>query len=223
MKKKLMVLMLAMCLVTAAVGCGKKNADDSATENAGNSDVTPQAELVQMVNTDLPGIASERDSAVAIYNKYFEEGADLDSETWRDQLENEALKSYDSYLEKLNALTYKNAEVQTLKDLYTKSAECQKEAIVSVIAAIQDVDTAQLDSAQQSISDSQTYLKMYEESLKDLCQKYGIEIKGNFQSSTMTEVTTEATTEAPKKSSETDASKTDASQAEASESDAEEE
>ncbi|MBR6404243.1 MAG: hypothetical protein IKS48_12725 [Eubacterium sp.] len=223
MKKKLMVLMMAMCFVAAAVGCGKKDSDNGTTENADNSEATTKAEIVQMVNKDLPGIASERDSAVAIYNKYFEEGADLDSETWRDQLENDALKSYEAYLEKLNALKYQSPEVETLKDLYTKSAESQKEAIVCVIAAIQDVDTAQLESAQQSISDSQTYLKNYEESLKDLCQKYGIEIKGNFQSSTMTEATTEATTEAPKKSSETDASKTDASKNEASESDADSE
>jgi len=213
MKKKIVATVMAVCLAAVTLaGCGKKT-DEAGTTEA-NADVTPQAEIVQMVNTDLPGIASERQSAVSIYNKYFEDGADLDSQTWREQLENDALTSYEAYLEKLSALTYQNAEVQTLKDLYQKSAESQKDAIANVIAAIKAVDATQLDSAQQSINDSKTYLKMYEDSLKDLCTKYGIEINGEFQTADM-EDPTQVTTEAPT------ASKTDASPSDASSTDAE--
>lgn len=217
MKKKIVATLVAMCLTVAFAGCGKKSDDAGATESSGNGDVTPQAEIVQMVNTDLPGIASERESAVTIYNKYFADGADIDSATWREQLENDALKSYESYLEKLDAIQYQNAEVQTIKDLYQKSAESQKDAIVCVIAAIKDVDTTQLDSAQQSINDSKTYLKMYEDSLKDTCAKYGIEIVGEFQTTDMEDASAakQVTTEAPK------ATKTDASPSDASSTDAE--
>ena len=215
MKKKIVATVMAMCLALAFTGCGKKN-DDGTTESTGNADVTPQAEIVQMVNTDLPGIASERDSAVSIYNKYFEDGADLDSQTWRDQLENDALKSYESYLSKLDALTYQNAEVQTLKDLYQKSAESQKEAISNVVEAIKAVDTEKLDDAQQSIDDSKTYLKMYEDSLKDACTKYGIEIVGDFQTKDMVDAS--AVKKETKKASSTDASPTDASASDAAKS-----
>ena len=54
MKKKIVATLVAMCLTVAFAGCGKKNDDAGATESSGNGDVTPQAEIVQMVNTDLP-------------------------------------------------------------------------------------------------------------------------------------------------------------------------
>ena len=113
--------------------------------------------------------------------------SDQDSEAWRSKLETEALASYNSYLDKLNALSYENAEVNNLKDLYVKSSEGQRDAIQHVINAITEVNTDELDAAQQCITDSETYLKMYQDELTRICNSYGIEMIGEFSTSTLTD------------------------------------
>ncbi len=177
MKKRILATLVSVMMILAVVGCGKKEAALEIEEGAS----VPQ-EIVQMVNTDLPSISAERDEAVSIYNKYFQEGAELDSETWRAQLEDEALVKYDAYLVKLEGLMYTNSEVVNLKNLFVKSANSQREAISYVVEAVRDIDTAKLDLAQQSIDDSKTYMSMYEDELKSLCEKYNIEVVGSFGS-----------------------------------------
>lgn len=181
---------MTILVVSLISGCGKKD-DEASTEatEAASSGLTVQEEVVQMVNVDLPGIASDRNKAVAIYNDYFSNGGSEDSETWRSQLETEALTSYETYLNNLSALSYTNAEVQNLKDLYQKSSEYQRDAIQYVIDGIKDVDTDKLSEAQQAVSDSQTYMKMYENELERICSAYGISIVGEFGTASATDAT----------------------------------
>ncbi|SEQ55605.1 hypothetical protein SAMN02910369_02010 [Lachnospiraceae bacterium NE2001] len=187
MKKKFMAFIIALAMVLVIAGCGKKEDDAAVETDNGSSSASVQEEIVKLVNTDLPGIAGDRDSAVNVYNQYFADGADQDSEAWKTKLETEALVSYDTYLDNLNALSYENAEVNNLKDLYVKSSEGQRDAIQHVVNAISEVNTDELDAAQQSITDSQTYLKMYQDELTRLCESYGIEMIGEFSTSTLTD------------------------------------
>ncbi len=182
--KKFLALVLSAALVLSFAGCGKKDEGETATEATGKA---VQEEIVQLVNVDLPGLADKRDSAVAVYNDYFEDSTSKDSETWRGKLENEALVTYDEYLEALNNLSYENAEVNNLKELYVKSSQSQRDAIQYVINAISEVDTENLDLASSSIKDSETYMKMYQEELKSLCEKYNITMIGEFNTSTETD------------------------------------
>ena len=200
MKKRILAVLLSAAMVFSVVGCGKKKDDDSAAD----PEATVQEEIVKFVNEDLPSINADRDSAVSVYNAYFEDGADQDSEAWKTKLENEALASYDTYLENLNGFEYTNAEVSNLRDLYAKSAHSQRDAIQYVVDAITDLDSTKLDDASQSIKDSKTYLQMYEDELERLCDEYGITINGEFQSPSLV-----------------DASVTDASASDASATDAE--
>ena len=187
MKKKFMAFIIALAMVLVIAGCGKKEDDAAVETDNGSSSASVQEEIVKLVNTDLPGIAGDRDSAVNVYNQYFADGADQDSEAWKTKLETEALVSYDTYLDNLKALSYENAEVNNLKDLYVKSSEGQRDAIQHVVNAISEVNTDELDAAQQSITDSQTYLKMYQDELTRLCESYGIEMIGEFSTSTLTD------------------------------------
>ena len=114
MKKKFMTFLLALSMVLLFVGCGKKDEEEVATEAAAGTK-SVQEEIVQFVNTDLPAIAADRDSAVNIYNQYFADGSDQDSEAWRSKLETEALVSYNTYLDNLNALSYENADRKSFK------------------------------------------------------------------------------------------------------------
>ena len=184
MKKRILALVLATAMIFSVVGCGKKKDKDEATG------ASVQEEIVKLVNEDLPGIAADRDNAVSIYNDYFKDSSSQDSESWKTKLESEALTSYDTYLANLDALTYENAEVQNLKDLFAKSASSQRDAIQCVVDAINNLDSAKLGEASQCIDDSETYLKMYEDELKRLCETYNIEIIGEFQSSKLVDAST---------------------------------
>ena len=179
MKKRILALVLATAMIFSVVGCGKKKDKDEATG------ASVQEEIVKLVNEDLPGIAADRDNAVSIYNEYFKDSSSQDSESWKTKLESEALTSYDTYLANLDALKYENAEVQNLKDLFAKSASSQRDAIQCVVDAINGLDSAKLGDASQCIADSETYLKMYEDELKRVCENYNIEIIGEFQTSKM--------------------------------------
>ena len=184
MKKRILALVLATAMIFSVVGCGKKKDKDEATG------ASVQEEIVKLVNEDLPGIAADRDNAVSIYNDYFKDSSSQDSESWKTKLESEALTSYDTYLANLDALTYENSEVQNLKDLFAKSASSQRDAIQCVVDAINNLDSAKLGEASQCIDDSETYLKMYEDELKRLCETYNIEIIGEFQSSKLVDAST---------------------------------
>lgn len=182
MKKKMIALFLSAAMILGVVGCGKKD------EEVVDESATVQEEIVKFVNEDLPALASDRDNAVNIYNQYFEDGSDQDSETWRKKLEDEALVSYNTYIDNLNALEYNNAEVVNLRDIFVKSASSQRDAIEYVDEAIANLDSTKLGDAAQCISDSNTYLNMYQDELQRLCDKYGIEIIGEFQdTSTLTD------------------------------------
>ena len=126
----------------------------------------------------LPVTALAGGGSQVVWSEDFE-----DSETWKEQLQNDAIPTYETYLNNLKALSYTNGEVQNLLDLYIKSAEYQKDAMDTVVAAIDEVDTDKLDEANSMISDSKTYLGMYEEELTRLCESYGINMIGEFNSS----------------------------------------
>ncbi len=183
--RKFLIIATSVVMLFSFAACGKKDDNSSETTEAVTEAGAPTSpeEIVQLVNVDLPAIAADRDKAVEIYNSYYVPGADIDSETWKEQLQNDAIPTYETYLNNLKALSYTNGEVQNLLDLYIKSAEYQKDAMDTVVAAIDEVDTDKLDEANSMISDSKTYLGMYEEELTRLCEFYGINMIGEFNSS----------------------------------------
>ncbi len=185
MKNKLFAGLLIMTLVLSLAGCGKKTA--VTTESTGAS---VEQELTKMVSKDLPGIASDRDKAVEIYNSYFATASVSDaseSDAWETKLETEALPSYDKYLSNLDALNYSNQSVQNLKNSYENSAKCQRAAIQYVVNALKTADSTQLDNAVTKMNDSMYYLKQYEDDLKALCDSNGITLNGTLQTATLTD------------------------------------
>ncbi len=173
MKKKIYALFLTVLMVLSVAACGKK-------EDSSKDDTALKEEVVKFVNEDLPSISAERDSAVSLYNQYFEEGAGMDSETWLSSLEGTAIVDYEIYLHNLEALVVTTPEVTNLKTLYQQCAQNQYGAMQDVISALKNGDMTLLDSAQEKISISESYMRQYEEALKSLCDQYGITINGSF-------------------------------------------
>ena len=188
MKKRIFAILISMAMLLCVFGCGKK--DEGATETASTA---VRDDVLKLVNADLPGIASDRDNAVNIYNSYFENGGD--TQEWIGKVRDEAIPAYDTYLNNLKGLNYESSEVQELLDLYIKSSEAQRAAMQSVVDGVSNVDSEKLDEAQQSINDSKTYLSEYETKLTDLCSVNGITVNGSFGSASMSDAVTDDTAE----------------------------
>ena len=184
------LIFLLLCFVLT--GCGSKEesstgaaGDTSAnTESQGSTSGSTEAmslqdEILNLVGKELPGIAAERDEAVALFNAYFAEGSDKNSETWMKTLQDEALPKYDAYLQKLNAIQTVHQDVTDLKKLYVESADLQRAAIEDVINAIKNADTSLLDYARTKVEDSEKKLAEYEEKLRGMCSANNINLEGN--------------------------------------------
>lgn len=182
-KKGIQGVLLLLAAVLIFWGCGSSGRENTAASPTDGA--VEKQEILQLVNTDLPAIAPDRDHAVELYNSYFSGSRATagDAESWLEKLQNDALTSYDRYLQNLDQLQYESKEVNELKALYRNCASLQRDAIQQVVNALQSSDSQGLDKAKQDISDSEVYLKQYEDMLKKLCQKNGITISGSFQTS----------------------------------------
>ena len=182
MKKKILILALALGLSMGAVSCGKEEADTTATQPVAASTekkMTLQDEILIFVGDSLPSISGDRDRAVLLYNDYFTAaGNEKDSEKWMTTLSEEALPKYDTYLSNLKALKTTFPEVTQLKELYLASAQLQRDAIQLVVDAIKNADSSILDSAQQKVEQSRDKLREYNDSLKKLCEENNITLEG---------------------------------------------
>ena len=199
MKKRLLYVTLGLVLAVGVTACGSKGEEGSSVVTEQATTVSLQDEILNFVGADLPAIASERDAAVKLYNDYFS-AVDKDSEKWMNTLSQEALPKYDAYLQKLKGLPFTNAEVGELKDLYTASAQYQRDAIQDVVDAIKNADNQLLDSAQKKVDQSKEKLQAYYDKLKKLCEANNISLEGMTEdpeaNTSATEAASAKTTEA---------------------------
>ncbi len=209
MKKKIAMLLTGILLALGMTACGSKEETStdmaaSATEGGASTEaaMTLQDEILSFVGTELPAIEAERNEAVALFNAYFSENSDRDSDKWMTTLTEQALPKYDSYLSKLNAIPVVHEDVANLKKLYVESADLQRAAIEDVINAIKNVDTSLLEYAQNKVNDSHGKLQEYETKLRDLCKANNINLEGRVTQEAETEATTETTEKATEKATE---------------------
>ena len=145
------------------------------------------SEIERLVNSDIPSISEERDKAVEIYNAYFLPDSQIDSEAWLKQLEETAITSYDSYLQKLGDFTYESPEAESLRNTFLTSSRYQRDAIMDVINGVRNMDSTCFDSANEKLAQSKTYLSAFQDSLKTICNEYNIEISSEASISTETQ------------------------------------
>lgn len=185
MKKKFLLICLAVTCVFNLAACGKRKDIKMEMPSATASsaiDNTLQEELVKFVGTDLLKANQKRQDAVNIYNNYFKaSSSDASQDDLFAKLTTEALPKYDEYIKDIEALTYTSKEVTELKNLYLESAKYQRDAIQQVINSITNKDETILDKAAEDISKSKEALKKYEDKLKEICEKNEIIINGDFQ------------------------------------------
>ena len=189
MKKRVLAVLLTSVMLFGIAACGKKEPGTTATigisasDNVSGESLSVGAEVEQFVNVDIPSISGGRETAVGLYNKYFEGGI-MDSEEWLRSLEYEALPLYDTYLTKLAEFEYTTPEVQNLKNTFLQSSQLQRDAIQDVVNGIKNNDSELLTSAEDKINQSEELYKSYEESLQSICSSNNIKINGTIGTAT---------------------------------------
>lgn len=177
MKKKIYALFMMVMLVLLAAGCGKK-------EQEKKSDV--KSDILNFVNKELPAIEDKKNTAINIYNSYFE-NENVDIRIFLNDMETTAIPSMKTYMDELDAIETATDEVKDLKDLYSLSCQLQYDAMNKVVLAIKEENSDYLTDASVMITQSETYLAQYEQELKALAAENDITIYGNLNLGTSTD------------------------------------
>ena len=185
--KKYISLILIVVMVLSVTACGKSE-NTSVTENVTteasltDEQIVTRNAIAAFVNIQLPTIEQNRDSAVAQFNEYFANSTDT-SVDWAGKLTS-ALADYDTYMTDLNAISSDDQEFSQLLGLYKSSASAQREAMSDIVDALVNYDSSMFDAAQDKMTESKDYMVQYETMLKECCDKYMINIKGDFSLAT---------------------------------------
>lgn len=178
MKKKLYIFMTVIALGASLCACGKKKSESGAS----NSEL--RDDIIEFVNEELPAVKSDRESAVATYNKYFDD-SEVDLQAYLGELKDTAIPTYESYISSLEAIDVSTDEVKELKNLYILSAQKQLDAMKLVAEAIETQNADLLSEANASIEESKTALNDYNTKLRSLAQTNNIEIIGTVDVNTV--------------------------------------
>lgn len=192
MKKKICIILTGLMMTCALVACGKDKKEEVAVDET----KTVQEDLVEFINDELPGIATDKDNALTIYNSYFN-GTEVDNSALLTDLKSKAIPSLEKYIENLSAIEVETDEVKEVKQAYLMGVQKQYEAMKMVVNAVENEMPDYLVQAEALIVEAQTYMNDYENKVKELAASNQITINSNtISSGTVEEATTEvATTE----------------------------
>lgn len=192
MKKKICIILTGLMMTCALVACGKDKKEEVAVDET----KTVQEDLVEFINDELPGIATDKDNALTIYNSYFN-GTEVDNSALLTDLKSKAIPSLEKYIENLSAIEVETDEVKEVKQAYLMGVQKQYEAMKMVVNAVENEMPDYLVQAEALIVEAQTYMNDYENKVKELAASNQITINSNtISSGTVEETTTEvATTE----------------------------
>ena len=175
-KRNVLFVAGVMAVSFMFTGCGKSKTDESGatTQEQSVSGSEVQAEVISFVGEKLPAIAAERDKAIEVYNKALADK--LKSEEMLLNLKDSAMPALQSYINELDAIEIKSAEVKELKDLTRQSVEKQYSAMNMIVTAIEDSNPDYLSQAQNLIDEAYETLDKYNDRLKSICSEQGIQL-----------------------------------------------
>ena len=172
MKKKLLFLFLAVCVVFSVCACGKKK--EAETEEAKVDEV--KTECMNFVGKQLPSIAQDRNEAVSLYNKDFA-ASTVDTTVLLTDLKETAIPRMETYINNLTAFETKTEEVTELKNYYLQSAQKQYEAMKMVVSAVEGENPDYLMQADNLINEAKTLLSEFDTKLAAIASAHGFTVQ----------------------------------------------
>lgn len=168
MKKNVYIVALTLAFACLLTGCGKKEKEAETTEASVKTDV------VTFVNEELPNVKADHDSAIAVYNAYFEEENSQDLTAYRDSLQNTAIPTMEKCITSIANMEVETDEVKALKDSYLQSVQKEYEAMKMVVSAIDGDNADYLTQADSLIAEAATLMSDYQTKLQAIAYEQGI-------------------------------------------------
>ncbi|MDD6328340.1 MAG: hypothetical protein Q4D54_02045 [Eubacteriales bacterium] len=168
--KKIYVTTLALIMVGALAGCGKKEKKEEADPTAAVRD-----DVVEFVDTEFKTIRTDWDEAVSEYNMFFT-GDMKDSKQFAADLKATTIPKMDKFLTNLEACDVETSEAVYLKSLFQLGAEKQREAMEMVVSAIEEENSDYLTQADALIAEANGYLESFNTQLEQLSKDFNFTI-----------------------------------------------
>ena len=169
------IFLFMLFSVCGLTGCGKNDGSPEGKKQKGK--LSPKDEIVEFINVDLAGIQEDRDQAVENMNSYFSGNGISDTTEDLEELEKETLLRYETYLREVEAIDIRNDEIKEVKALYYEAALMQRDAMQNMLDALKTSDENKITAARENLSEYDKLMGDYKDKLKELCEKYHIEMK----------------------------------------------
>lgn len=177
MKRNLFRGIIVAAMGLMLCGCGTDSAG-STTEEA----VSPVvSDFVEFMNTELPPAVAKETEAMAAYNKYFT-GDTVDTAGLLDEMNNTVIPGYNEFLSELEAITVETDEVKEIYNAYSESMQLQYDGLCKMEQALRNSDTDMQAEAVGLFNDARDKYATYQILVKELADKYGIKLNGEFVS-----------------------------------------
>jgi len=140
----------------------------------GNGSV--QQDLLNYINVELSKVTPLEKEAIKHYESVTGENYKDDLTTYT-VLRDKVIPIYNDFQEKLKSIKPHTEEVKNLHKTYIKTANLYYKAFTMMLLALEKKDEAALKSANKDFEQAREAARNLQDSLKKLCQKYGLKLK----------------------------------------------
>ncbi|MDL1966717.1 MAG: hypothetical protein LWW90_08655 [Candidatus Desulfofervidus auxilii] len=142
--------------------------------------LVPQ-DLLNYINVELTKVTPLETEAMEYYESVTGENYKDDLTTYN-VLKDKVIPTYNNFREKLKNIKPSTEEVKNFHKTYIETAEMYYQAFTMLLSALEKKDEAVLKSANKNFEQAREAAKNLHDSLKKLCQKYGLKLKDSPKS-----------------------------------------
>lgn len=163
------IIIICVSILSLLTLCGCSNSSDSAANI--------EEDFVSFMNEKLPPVEQEERVVMEKYNSYFSDNQVLDPEELLQDLDQNILPQYETFMEHLSDIKVKTTAVQDILDLYIESMDLQLQSMQMVRQALAENSEEYQVDATELLAQATAKYEEYQQAVESLAEKYQISIK----------------------------------------------
>lgn len=156
---KLNVLLICVVLLVLLSGCSDPVQDD----------------LLNYINEDMKPLAVLEEDTIAEYDSVTGDNY-VDDLTTYFHIEEVVVPMYRDFIEQLEAVNPKTSEVQELHESYIEAVNIQNNAMLKILAAIDQQDYDMIADANEMLAEGRAGIRSFTNELEELAEEHNVEI-----------------------------------------------